>query len=414
MSAPVKTPPATGLPHPDGALPEISLPAGFHISPVEPPGVRLALPPTPTLGPLAAFVGAWNGKGFNTIFRPNSNVTPTQPLPPSDNVLELNLTLETLAFADPLGTVPNRGMGEADVFLNGVPYLQTVTDVTTAGEKTPIHAEPGLWMCVPATAEENEQTVARMASIPHGTTVNAQGTAVTFAGPPTIDAVSISPFPTQSAGTPLPPPSPPPTPPGVQRIVFASQTASNPKTARIPQDLGPYIAAGVITQAMLDDPNTFLREQISGLTITSTTAIIISTAPAKPFFGGGTDNIDFLLGSAAALTDPQAKGENAQVLQMTAIFWIETVQHSIPIPTSAGHEPLTLTPEQTHPSLPLPIFRGVLPKGTPSGRVITVESTIIQYSQTVMLNFNGLTWPHVSVAGLVPAGAIPLSAAIRP
>jgi hypothetical protein len=32
----------------------------------------------------------------------------------------------------------------------------------------------------------------------------------------------------------------------------------------------------------------------------------------------------------------------------------------------------------------------------------------IQYSQTVNLNFNGLTWPHVSVATLVPATALPV------
>ena len=39
---------------------------------------------------------------------------------------------------------------------------------------------------------------------------------------------------------------------------------------------------------------------------------------------------------------------------------------------------------------------------------ITVTSTQIQYSQTVMLSFNGLTWPHVSVATLRPSGATPV------
>jgi len=42
-------------------------------------------------------------------------------------------------------------------------------------------------------------------------------------------------------------------------------------------------------------------------------------------------------------------------------------------------------------------------------RAITVTSTQIQYSQTEVLSFNGLLWPHVSVATLVPAD--PLSAA---
>ena len=35
-------------------------------------------------------------------------------------------------------------------------------------------------------------------------------------------------------------------------------------------------------------------------------------------------------------------------------------------------------------------------------RSIIVKSTQIQYSQQVFLNFNTLTWPHVSVATLVP------------
>ena len=34
----------------------------------------------------------------------------------------------------------------------------------------------------------------------------------------------------------------------------------------------------------------------------------------------------------------------------------------------------------------------------------------IQYSQQVLLNFNGLSWPHVSVATLVPASPLPVPA----
>ena len=39
-------------------------------------------------------------------------------------------------------------------------------------------------------------------------------------------------------------------------------------------------------------------------------------------------------------------------------------------------------------------------------REITVQFTQIQYTQTVLLNFAGLTWPHVSVNTLVPADDI--------
>ena len=32
---------------------------------------------------------------------------------------------------DPLGSVPNRGREQADIFLNGVPYLQSISDAQT-------------------------------------------------------------------------------------------------------------------------------------------------------------------------------------------------------------------------------------------------------------------------------------------
>jgi hypothetical protein len=65
------------------------------------------------------------------------------------------------------------------------------------------------------------------------------------------------------------------------KIKFASQTASNPNTPRIPQDLGPFITHGTITQAMRDDPNSLLRDHISKQNIISTTTIFISTAPPR-------------------------------------------------------------------------------------------------------------------------------------
>jgi hypothetical protein len=69
--------------------------------------------------------------------------------------------------------VPNRGEVQGDIFLNGVPYLQTVQDVTT-GQAIGIHVEPGIWMCVPSTKDPSEpENVVRMGSIPHGTTICA-------------------------------------------------------------------------------------------------------------------------------------------------------------------------------------------------------------------------------------------------
>ena len=72
--------------------------------------VPIVPPPTPSLGPLTAFTGTFSGNGFNTIFRPNlGSPTPLPVLPvgPNDNLLELNLTSETLSFSPPLGAVPD-------------------------------------------------------------------------------------------------------------------------------------------------------------------------------------------------------------------------------------------------------------------------------------------------------------------
>ena len=157
---------------PSGAAPTIDVPPSFQISsqnerlgalPV--PDAKLAPPP---LGVLENFTGNFAGTGFNLIFRPNSGQTifknPLDPKllappnPPNENVLELNLTSETLSFSDPIGEVPNRGLEkQTDIRLNGVPYVQAISDVTNLANckgnapAQPIHFEPGLWMHVPAT-----------------------------------------------------------------------------------------------------------------------------------------------------------------------------------------------------------------------------------------------------------------------
>ncbi len=337
----------------------------------------------PSLGPLSAFTGTFHGHGFNTIFRPDSGSPTKLPVSPgaSDNLLELNLTSQTLSFSRPLGSVPNRGEVTPDIFLNGVTYLLTVSDITHPAKPIGIHFEPGLWMNIPATKDPAEETtLVRMASIPHGTTINAQGTFRTFSGPPSIPPVSITP----STGA------------------FPSQTASNARTARIPQDLGSFIKDGSITQDILDDPNTVLRNATAHQTILSTTALGVATTPGSPLFGGGTDNIAFLLGNQTA-TQP-----NAQSTQMSSFFWIETVQHTLTVPSwTPGQPPLAIPAHTT--GGPAPVFLVKPPTAVTQPRQIKVTSTQIQYSQKVILNFNGILWPHVSVATLVPNSLIPVS-----
>lgn len=384
----------------------ITLPKGFHINEIkslDTDRVTLPLNFAPALGVLSNFQGTFAGKGFNLIFRPQNAATPT-PLPnpasgPSDNILELNITTENLAFSASLGSIPNRGLGQGDIFLNGIPYVQTVNDVTN-GAPVAIHFEPGIWLAVPATTNPAEaSTFARLASIPHGTTINLQGSASAIvAGPPTIPPLDPTPF---IDATRAP-------------IRFPSQTVTDKNTFRIPQDLTSHIADGSITQAILDDPNTILRNAIVGQTIVSTVTLEVASAaetPAGPLTipasGGGNANIAFLT-TNANVPNQQPGPANKGFAGAKATFWIETVEHEILVPIfETGQLPLTIT-SKPHPTLgaPGPSFVIHPPFPIPHPIPIKVHSTQIQYAQVVLLNFNGLTWPHVSVATLAPSTPI--------
>jgi hypothetical protein len=352
------------------------------------------------LGPLAVFTGNWIGSGFNTIFRPYGKLP--EGLLDADAVLELNLTSETLSFAPNLGSIHNRGFGtQKNIVLGGVPYLQSVNDVTSG---LAIHFEPGIWLCVPATTIPAEEvTLVRMASIPHGATINAQGKWRSNAGKPLIAAVDITPF---NAVT------------GVRAVdMFPCLIAKEPCALRIPQDLAPFIAAGTITQSMLTNPNTVLRDQIINQNISETVTIDISTIPAAPLFGGGVANIAFLLGDPPRKID--LPGPNAQAELMKATYWIETVIYQINVPPiRAGDAPLVLSPVQTNPPAPLvPRFLVSIPnvdRKRFAGGTITMPTYQIQYSQEVILNFDGICWPHVSVASLVPADPVPVPTSLLP
>jgi hypothetical protein len=126
-------------------------------------------------------------------------------------------------------------------------------------------------------------------------------------------------------------------------IDFPEQTLATPSQFRTS-------GAGLtgITQSMVDNPNSVLHSAITGQHIHATTRLHVSTRDA-PLPGGGTANTAFLKGTA--------DGPNAVAARATATFWLETIQGDT-------------APRQ------------------------------LQYSQTVLLNFNGLSWPHVTVATL--------------
>jgi hypothetical protein len=281
-----------------------------------------AAAPNP-LGVLAGLLGNWSGAGFNVIWRPDSN-------PASDHFLELNVTGDQIAFADVPGAIPNRGFLQGDISMFGLSYLQQVKDSNlNAG----LHVEPGLWVTIPATTDPHlGPTVARLASIPHGTTIVAQGTATTTAGPPSIPGIGIRPFTIDQPA---------------QTTDFPEQTLA---TASQFRTAGAGLAG--ITQEMVNDPNTVLTAAIAGQHIVSTTTLQVATNDG-PVPGGGTASTAFLQGTSG----PHASGPNADAALAVATFWLETLQGD------------------TSPSQ-------------------------LQYSQTVFLHFNGLSWPHVTVGTL--------------
>jgi hypothetical protein len=136
-------------------------------------------------------------------------------------------------------------------------------------------------------------------------------------------------------------------PPNTQ-IPFPETNLGVATTFRTPPADIPHV-----TQAMVNNPNLVLASGLAGKTVKSVTTLRISTTDLNPpSSGGGTSNIAFLQGAAG--------GPNAQFMEVDATFWIEEYVDE-------------------------------------HGKT----KSQLQYSQRVLLNFNGLSWPHVSVATLV-------------
>jgi hypothetical protein len=284
------------------------------------------------LGLLGKLSGRWAGKGFNLIARPDFEGH-------NDIFLELNLTNEELDFRTIGSSIPNRGSGQNDIELFGLHYLQQISDATDGGA---LHLEPGIWINVPATTDPVETaSVTRLATIPHGNALAAEGTAFKVPGGPRIAFANTVPFPVGGN-----------VPPQGTSNGFPEYALGTPNPFRTnPVPVG-------ITQAMVTDPNVALSAAIAHQTITETVVLNIGTVASTtegtnpPTVhnindgGGGVENIPFLI-------------KNAEAAQVTATFWIETVKHG-------------------------------------NGSFLQ-----LQYTQTVLLNFLGLSWPHVTVATLV-------------
>lgn len=99
-----------------------------------------------------------------------------------------------------------------------------------------------------------------------------------------------------------------------------------------------------ITQAIIDDPNQAVRDALIGHTLTHITRLIVSTTAA-----GGICNMPFIT-------------RNANAVSLESVFAIEQVQG--PLDT---------------------------------------DFLQLQYSQTALLNFRGMSFPHVTVGTLIKA-----------
>ncbi len=312
--------------------------AGLATPEVEAPeAIRsLAAGPDP-LGALAGLLGTWKGHGFNAIWRPH------HPANQQDRFLELNMTDETLVFTRINGPIPNRGLAMADINMFGLTYMQQISETSTGAG---LHIEPGIWASVPQTADPSEPaSVVRMASIPHGTTILAQGVAqVLQGGPQTIPNNNILPF---FFDTPAP---------ANGDFNTVAQTFTELNLSQLTQFRS--VAPGV-TQAIVQNPNSVLQNalhsSLQGTTMKSRTFLHVATDHSSINAGGGTANTAFLSSS----TNPS--GGNALATTAQATFWIETI-------AGTGGQP---------------------------------DKHQLQYTQLVMLDFNGIHWPHVTVGTLV-------------
>jgi hypothetical protein len=275
-----------------------------------------------SLGPLKDLPGFWQGEGFSLIGRPDFNPENTDGV-----FLELNLLRETIEFTTIGSPVMNRGSVQEDVSLFGVTYLHRVTDASNGGA---LHVEPGVWLRVPATSDPDApESVARLATVPHGNSFCATGEPVSVVpeGPIEIPPENTVPFP---IGGQAPPPGTP-----NPYAVYDLATPSPFRTEPLPPE---------ITQAIVDDPIVLLRAALERKQINHVVRLMTSTASAADI-----GNIPFIT-------------RNADAVQVDAVFAIERLEK-------------------------------------PDGG----EYLQLQYAQTVLLNFRGMSFPHVTVGTLVKA-----------
>lgn len=149
-----------------------------------PPGIITAINPgsqETTAQLMTDLRGRWVGEGINTLWVPSRadsnpvtpppmyNPDPSGPPKPQPRFVA-SRTTETLVISEPLGDVPNKG-AEDEINESASAYSDHVYDEN--GKL--VHAETGFWLGTPVTSSATGTAVGKLAAIPHGTTVLAQG-----------------------------------------------------------------------------------------------------------------------------------------------------------------------------------------------------------------------------------------------
>jgi hypothetical protein len=329
-----------------------------------------------------------------------------------------------------------------------------------------------------------------MASIPHGTTINAQGLAAvkvekvdgTLTSPPDIkvskDLDASRPF-TLDNGTIVP----------FDKDQFNLDTTPEKKkkdATRLPQDLEPFFKLDSfesITRPMILDPNTLILKHDENKRFSQVIMFKVSTMPvqdlkrqacphlaAREAMNAAVASIDKIeqvatadakiknavsaakktlaeaLNSVRSATAEPAIGSaniafldgdigkpranpgtdegrledtnpNARTGKVESTFWISTIVYTIEVkedwvPGEPKFLELDPIPDHEWAKGTVPSFVFPADKTVEAGRY-EVEATQIQYSQTVDLIFNGLAWPHISVATIIPVRPVLVNFARR-
>jgi hypothetical protein len=210
---------------------------------------------------------------------------------------------------------------------------------------------------VPATNEDSPDTFVRLAVTPHGDSILAQGRLLApISGPPTTGRINPFPFSVKKGIKDIP---------LINGDPAKELTLSENYVRRYFQTpLPPQLIQAKMSGADII-PAALLRAAIENQTITKTYPIEISTKLDPPF---GVDRVLKGRPSLSNLDDVQTAGirnipfvnSQADAVLMDAIFWVETMADT----------------SQKDPHYQL------------------------QYVQRVILDFQGIHWPHVSGATL--------------